>query len=164
MCDLILVNLLKMRPCYSQSSRKNATPSGGTSPLASYKEVPAPPAVVELSVWKLIDTLTPGFSWETAKLKMSCDHGLTVAFAVCSLQFTFERQEELPAGSDGKQHGSTEPAMNILLKCEIPATWNCKLQFALFHEKLHDKFFLCSFYAFHIDGFIVSQYVIHLRV
>ena len=43
MCDLILVNLLKMRPGYSQSSRKNATPPGGTSPLASYKEVPAPP-------------------------------------------------------------------------------------------------------------------------
>ena len=32
-----------MRPHYSQSSRKNATPSGGTSPLASYKEVTPPP-------------------------------------------------------------------------------------------------------------------------
>ena len=27
----------------SQSSRENATPSSGTSPLASYKEVPPPP-------------------------------------------------------------------------------------------------------------------------
>ena len=27
---------------YSQSSRDNATPSSGTSPLASYKEVPSP--------------------------------------------------------------------------------------------------------------------------
>ena len=32
-----------MRPHYSQSSRENATPSSGTSPLASYKEVPHPP-------------------------------------------------------------------------------------------------------------------------
>ena len=39
MCDPILVTLLKMRPHYSQSSRENATPSSGTSPLASYKEV-----------------------------------------------------------------------------------------------------------------------------
>ena len=43
MCDLILVTLLKMRPHYSQSSRENATPSSGTSPLASYKEVSPPP-------------------------------------------------------------------------------------------------------------------------
>ena len=43
MCDPILVTLLKMRPHYSQSSRENATPSSGTSPLASYKEVPLPP-------------------------------------------------------------------------------------------------------------------------
>ena len=40
MCEPILVTLLKMRPHYSQSSRENATPSSGTSPLASYKEVP----------------------------------------------------------------------------------------------------------------------------
>ena len=43
MCDPILVTLLKMRPHYSHSSRENATPSSGTSPLASYKEVPHPP-------------------------------------------------------------------------------------------------------------------------
>ena len=40
MCHPILVTLLKMRPHYSQSSRENATPSSGTSPVASYKEVP----------------------------------------------------------------------------------------------------------------------------
>ena len=45
MCDPILVTLLKMRPHYSQSSRENATPSSGTSPLASYKKV-APPRVL----------------------------------------------------------------------------------------------------------------------
>ena len=39
MCDLILMTLLKKRPHYSQSSRENATPSSGTCPLASYKEV-----------------------------------------------------------------------------------------------------------------------------
>ena len=43
MCDPILVTLLKMQPYSSQSSRENATPSSGTSPLASYKEVPPPP-------------------------------------------------------------------------------------------------------------------------
>ena len=43
MCDPILVTLLKMQPHYSQSSRENATSSSGTSPVASYKEVPPPP-------------------------------------------------------------------------------------------------------------------------
>ena len=44
MCDPeILVTLLKMQPHYGQSSRENATPSSGTSPVASYKEVPPPP-------------------------------------------------------------------------------------------------------------------------
>ena len=42
MCDPILVTLLKMPPHYSQSSRENATPSSGTSPVASYGEVPPP--------------------------------------------------------------------------------------------------------------------------
>ena len=32
-----------MRPHYSHSSRENATSYSGTSPLASYKEVPPPP-------------------------------------------------------------------------------------------------------------------------
>ena len=33
-----------MRPQYSQSNRENVTPSSGTFPLASYKEVsPTPP-------------------------------------------------------------------------------------------------------------------------
>ena len=45
MCDPILVTLLKMQPHYSQSSRENATPSSGTSPVASYKEVPPPPGL-----------------------------------------------------------------------------------------------------------------------
>ena len=42
MCDPILVTLLKMRLHYSQFGRENTTPSSGTSPLASYKEVPLP--------------------------------------------------------------------------------------------------------------------------
>ena len=42
MCDPTLVTLLKMQPNYSQSSCENATPSSGTSPLASYKEVSPP--------------------------------------------------------------------------------------------------------------------------
>ena len=36
-----------MRPHYSQSSRENATPSIGTSPLAFYKEVPSPGPKIE---------------------------------------------------------------------------------------------------------------------
>ena len=36
-------SILKMRPHCSQSSRKNATPSSGPSPLASYEEGPPPP-------------------------------------------------------------------------------------------------------------------------
>ena len=42
-CDPILVTLLKMQHHFSQSSRKNAHPSSGTSPLACYKEVPPSP-------------------------------------------------------------------------------------------------------------------------
>ena len=34
-----------MRPHYSHSSRENATPSSGASPLASNKEVPPPPGL-----------------------------------------------------------------------------------------------------------------------
>ena len=42
MCDPILVTLLKMPPHYSKSSREDATPSSGTFPLASDKEVHPP--------------------------------------------------------------------------------------------------------------------------
>ena len=49
MCYPILVTLLKRRPNYSQSSREEATPSSGTSPLASYKEVPPPPRIEMLT-------------------------------------------------------------------------------------------------------------------
>ena len=36
-----------MRPQYIQSSRENATSSGGTSQLASYKEVPPSPGAYD---------------------------------------------------------------------------------------------------------------------
>ena len=49
MCDPILVTLWKMQRHYSQSSRENETPSSGTSPLASYKEVPPPPLPLIIS-------------------------------------------------------------------------------------------------------------------
>ena len=45
MCDPFLVTLLKMRPHYSQSRRENPTPSSGTSPLVSCKEVSPPPGL-----------------------------------------------------------------------------------------------------------------------
>ena len=53
MCDPILVTLLKMRSHDSQSSRENATPSSGTSPLASYKEVPPPPRFNARSIFAI---------------------------------------------------------------------------------------------------------------
>ena len=43
MCDPIPVTLLKMQPILVNRVVKNATPSSGTSPFASYKEVPPPP-------------------------------------------------------------------------------------------------------------------------
>ena len=60
----ILQTLLKMRPHDSQSSRENANPSSGTSPVASYKEVPLPPppppgesrkmaAILQVIAWRL---------------------------------------------------------------------------------------------------------------
>ena len=58
MCDPILVTLLKMRPHYSQSSRENATPSSGTSPLASYKKVPPPRATIVAIKAELIKLFT----------------------------------------------------------------------------------------------------------
>ena len=42
----ILVTVLKMRPHYSKPILENATPSSGTSPLASYKRVTPPPRVI----------------------------------------------------------------------------------------------------------------------
>ena len=52
MCDPILVTLLKIQPHSSQSSRENATPSSGTSQLASYKEVPPPRDLAQLQLQK----------------------------------------------------------------------------------------------------------------
>ena len=60
MCDPILVTLLKMQPHYSQSSRENATPSSGTSPVASYKEVPPPREMITVpSTLRLRNLKTP---------------------------------------------------------------------------------------------------------
>ena len=57
MCDPILVTLLKMRPCYSQSSRENATQSSGTSPLASLiRKYPPPPSLLGSSMHALLGT------------------------------------------------------------------------------------------------------------
>ena len=55
MCDPTLVTVWKMQRHYSQSSRENATPSSGTSPLASYKEVPPSPGADGSSVEKALN-------------------------------------------------------------------------------------------------------------
>ena len=55
MCDPVEVTLLKMRPHYSQSSYENATPSSGTFPLASYKEVPPGGVLIHASLYLLTE-------------------------------------------------------------------------------------------------------------
>ena len=59
LCDPILATPLKMRPRYSQSSRENATPSSGTSPLASYKEVLPPRGNDVRCVWATCSSSVP---------------------------------------------------------------------------------------------------------
>ena len=61
LCDPIQVTRLKMRPHYSQSTRENATLSSGTSPWASYKEVP-PPLPRQNTVCKIF-LLGEGYMW-----------------------------------------------------------------------------------------------------
>ena len=78
MCDPILVNLLKMPPHYSQSSRENATPSSGTSPLASYKEVP--PRVF----FTLYYSTHLTYRWAT--LEINAKYAMTVTLATRSSQ------------------------------------------------------------------------------
>ena len=56
MRDPILVTLSKMRPHYSQSTRENATPSSGTPPLASYKEVTPPPPSPRAAMLRRLST------------------------------------------------------------------------------------------------------------
>ena len=68
MCDPMLVTLLKMRPHYSQSSRGNATTSSGTSPLASYKEVPPPPAQKLLLADKIHNYPSFSFTLEHSRM------------------------------------------------------------------------------------------------
>ena len=53
-----LVTLLKMRLHYSQSSRKNATPSSCTSTLASYQAVPPPSGGVVFQFIHLVSDCT----------------------------------------------------------------------------------------------------------
>ena len=55
MYDPILVILLEMRPHDSQTSRENATPYSGTSPLASYKEVPFSSLLFPVRSWNISD-------------------------------------------------------------------------------------------------------------
>ena len=58
-----------MRPHYSQSSRENATPSSGTSPLASYKEVP-PREFKTLHVRESKTVLDSGFQTVDSRLEV----------------------------------------------------------------------------------------------
>ena len=66
MCDPIL---LKLRPLDSQSSRENATPSSGTSPLPSYKEAPT----ILLPITALLDVfiIRPLLVMRTARRNLS---------------------------------------------------------------------------------------------
>ena len=92
MCDPILVTLLKMRPHYSQSSRENATPSSGTFPLASYKEVP-PPRVRE----ERLSEQGPNQCQEHMGSSKSAWLDFTVKS--CNLQLAFPSARERPIAS-----------------------------------------------------------------
>ena len=82
MCDPILVTLLKMRPHYSQSSPENATPSSGTSPLASYKEVPLPGSTQGKFRYSFATGLqNPGGGGWGVRIKESCDSALILTYA-----------------------------------------------------------------------------------
>ena len=59
---LPLLNLKKKRYC-SQSSRENANPSSGTSPLASHREVPGGPGDNITSVLSLRLSIVVLFAW-----------------------------------------------------------------------------------------------------
>ena len=54
----VLVNTIENATHYSQSSRENATPSSGTSPLASYVGVPSPGA--KSAIYKLLTEILYG--------------------------------------------------------------------------------------------------------
>ena len=77
MCDAILVTPLKMQPHYSQSSRENATPSSGTSPLASHKEGPPRVFTVYYSTHLI-------YRWATLEINAKC--AMTVSLATRSSQ------------------------------------------------------------------------------
>ena len=89
MCDPILVTLPKMRPHYRQSSRKNATPSSGTSPLASYREVPSPPRPIE---WE--PQLNRKYGYNHDRLRSWTEGYLDVRLAT-SRPHEFKSDEEL---------------------------------------------------------------------
>ena len=70
-----------MGPHYSQSSRNNATPSSGTSPLASYKEVPPRPGLGRSAIlcrlwdWRLETTPASAFGiWYILADILRCPH------------------------------------------------------------------------------------------
>ena len=77
MCDPILITALKKRPHYSQSSRENATPSSGTSPLASYKEVSP-------GFFTLYYSTHLTYRWAT--LEINAKYAMTVTLATRSSQ------------------------------------------------------------------------------
>ena len=59
MCDPVLVTVLKMQLHDSQSSYENATPSSGTSPLASYHEEPPSFPGLQLNIRIMCILCTP---------------------------------------------------------------------------------------------------------
>ena len=76
MCDPILVTLLKMRPHYNQSSGENDTPSSGTFPLATYKEVPTPPPPLPPPLGVSISLLWFCLKGPKSSLFVEIKHGL----------------------------------------------------------------------------------------
>ena len=146
MCDPILVTLLKTRPHYSQSSHENATPSSGTSPVVSYKEVPPPPGkltgsfhcmskctsflpnILEIIPFKLF--LFPLFD------RISRDSTLSLAV------FKKSRSEIIVAkkrrrGQIVLQHSWTNETMRSHVSALQRAQWSWFLEFASVASRYH---------------------------
>ena len=80
-----------MRPHYSHSSRENATTSSGTSPLASYEEVPPPPPPTQNKSGRVLDICIIISTLKDTVLK----HSMT-AFATYSKEFLHAQPKMTP--------------------------------------------------------------------
>ena len=82
-----------MRPHYSHSSRENATPSSGTSPLASCKGVP-PRGITVTPQWRLlsVNIIGSGGWTDDEDIVRVLSFDFSKAFDTGCLPFTWENR------------------------------------------------------------------------